>query len=429
MTTYGHVIKFERMRQNIKQVELAKDICSPAYLSKIESNSIVPSEDVIKSLFAYLKLSIPSHTSSSDEEFIQKVQSIYYEALKKKDREKIEHELVEIGKELFIFSDHEKYFTYLLMLIRLKILVQDIKHDTYSFISAISSLSKDFNAHQLFLLNSCIGYFHYYKNEFVLALASFEKALEFHTLTTVQECETADFYYGISTMYLQNQKIMETLEYNDKALAYFNREFLYFRAIESHIIKAICYKRTLHLDQSLDNLRLAEKISKHHKATKNLPIIYINIASIYALKLEFSKSIDYHLKCLKEESAFDVKLTCVYCLVIENAKIKSYAEVLKWSNYGMELYKNNPVKELKSFHYHFKCYISLHSDYKEFTTVVNEAIEHFVTVKDYRHAHKYALLLANYYNTNLKYKKACTYFSLANTYLSKKEKLQFIEDI
>lgn len=59
MTGYGHVIKFERIRQNIKQVQLAKDICTPAYLSKIENNLIVPSEEVRAQLFKRLNVHHP----------------------------------------------------------------------------------------------------------------------------------------------------------------------------------------------------------------------------------------------------------------------------------------------------------------------------------------------------------------------------------
>ncbi|MGL6031822.1 MAG: helix-turn-helix domain-containing protein [Kurthia gibsonii] len=41
----GHIIRKERLNQNMKQSYLAKDICSPSYLSKIENNSTQPSRD------------------------------------------------------------------------------------------------------------------------------------------------------------------------------------------------------------------------------------------------------------------------------------------------------------------------------------------------------------------------------------------------
>ena len=428
MTGYGHVIKFERIRQNIKQVQLAKDICTPAYLSKIENNLIVPSEEVRAQLFKRLNVHQPLPPGVEEENF-KHVQEVYFEAIRKKDREQIEIQLSKILNNQFIFSDREKYFTYLLMVTRLKMLVHDINYDTHTFMTSIFRLSKDFNSYQLFIFNSCLGYFYYYKNEFDLALVAFNKALEFHNKSNVQECETADFHYGLGTIYLQNQQLMMSLDYNDKALSYFNREFLFIRTIEAQIIKAISYKRSLQLDKALENLFLAEKISHHRNSYENLPIIYLNIASNYALKHNFLESIEYYRKCIKANPNFEVKLTCVYCIVIENSKTEDFEEVLKWSKYGAELYENNPVEELKGIYNHFKCYISIHSGHENFESIGNESLLHFVTVKDYRHAHKYALLLANYFHTERKYKKASYYFSKANNYLAQTEERKFVEDI
>lgn len=44
----GKIIKIERQRKNIRQDELAIGICSPSYLSKIETGSAFPSEEILK---------------------------------------------------------------------------------------------------------------------------------------------------------------------------------------------------------------------------------------------------------------------------------------------------------------------------------------------------------------------------------------------
>jgi len=429
MNTYGHVIKFERMRQNIKQVELAKDICSPAYLSKIESNSIVPSADILKMLFARLKITPPSVTVSEEEYFIQ-IQSIYFDAIMRKDREEIASELKKVLERNFVFSDSEKHFSYLLILTRLKMLVRTNQNDTNYFITCVSQLSKDFNSYHLFMFYSCLGYYHYYKNDSILALESFIKALKLHNVITIKECETADFYYGISTMYLQNQNIIETLEHSDKALAFFNKEFLYFRAIESNIIKAVAYKRAGQLDQAHENLFIAEKISVDHNSIGNLSMIFLNIASVYSMKGNIQQSIKYyHKSIMLGNNDVHSKMISVYCLVLENSKIESSEEVIKWSNIGIRLYEENPLQELKSMYFHFKCHISRHTDFENYELIISDTIKHFMLINDYRNANKYALLLANYFVEEKKYKKATGYFSLANEYLAKKEKRKFVEDI
>ncbi|MFX3673811.1 MAG: helix-turn-helix domain-containing protein [Paenisporosarcina sp.] len=428
MGTYGHIIKFERIRQNIKQLQLAKDICTPAYLSKIESNSIVPSEEVRKKLFERLEIN-PTISTISEEEYFQYVRVIYSEAIMQKDRVNIEIQLNKILQDYFVFYDSDKYLTYLLLVLRLKMLTNNKKYDTNTFIMLVSRFSGDFNTYQLFLFYSCLAYFHYYNKELDLSLEAIEKALIYHDLITVPEHETADFYYGLGTIYLQNQKLMASLEYNDKALSYFNKEFLFFRAIESNIIKAVAYKRSGNIDQAYENLLLAEKISLHHNSLENLSMIYLNIASIHNLKKNFQLSLEFYQKSIQVGHDFKSKLISIYSIVLENSTIKDFEEVLKWSNYGITLYEENPLEEMKGMFYHFKCHISKNSGFENFESTVSETIHHFVTTQDYRNANKYALLLANYFHNERKYKKATTYFSLANKYLAKKENRKYIEDI
>jgi transcriptional regulator with XRE-family HTH domain len=83
MNTFGHVIKFERIRQNIKQVQLSDGICTPSYLSKIESNSIVPSEEILGELFERLAIKAVKQ-DISEIEYFQYVKIVYFEAIAKK---------------------------------------------------------------------------------------------------------------------------------------------------------------------------------------------------------------------------------------------------------------------------------------------------------------------------------------------------------
>lgn len=58
MSSIGHIIKSERLNQSMKQTTLAKGICSTSYLSKIENNLTVPSEEVITFLLKKLNIEI-----------------------------------------------------------------------------------------------------------------------------------------------------------------------------------------------------------------------------------------------------------------------------------------------------------------------------------------------------------------------------------
>ena len=164
MNTFGHVIKFERIRQNIKQVKLADGICTPSYLSKIESNSIVPSEEILWRLLERLSIKLSS-SKKDDNEFLDYVRSIYLEAIKTKDKMWISKQLEEILNTHYLFKNQSYYYTYILMVIRLKIMVQKVNSDTLSYLSSISNFSSKFDSYQLLLFHSFNGYMHYYNND------------------------------------------------------------------------------------------------------------------------------------------------------------------------------------------------------------------------------------------------------------------------
>lgn len=75
----GSMIKFHRVNKTISQKELAKGICVPSYLSRIENGELLPSEDVISIIFNRLGL-----VFNYSEEFISNGQAelkLFFEKL------------------------------------------------------------------------------------------------------------------------------------------------------------------------------------------------------------------------------------------------------------------------------------------------------------------------------------------------------------
>lgn len=73
----GSIIKLNRTKQNMSQKALAKGICVPSYLSRIENGDLLPSDDVISIIFNKLGL-----VFNDSEEFIkngkQSFESFFY---------------------------------------------------------------------------------------------------------------------------------------------------------------------------------------------------------------------------------------------------------------------------------------------------------------------------------------------------------------
>ena len=89
MSSIGYIIKQERLNQNIKQTVLAKGICSTSYLSKIENNSTVPSDEVLTFLLKRLNLEIDKLSNEEENKFIEAFYELYKNAIIERDKKLI----------------------------------------------------------------------------------------------------------------------------------------------------------------------------------------------------------------------------------------------------------------------------------------------------------------------------------------------------
>ena len=67
----GIIIKKERILQQFTQKELAKDICSTSYLSKIESGKQIPQDHVKQALLDRLQINLNNYIKVNEEQFMQ----------------------------------------------------------------------------------------------------------------------------------------------------------------------------------------------------------------------------------------------------------------------------------------------------------------------------------------------------------------------
>jgi hypothetical protein len=128
----------------MKQVTLSKDICQPSYLSRIENDSIVPSDEVLENILKRLKLDKLS-TEKPESRFIEYVKRNYIEAILFKDRAKTSLLLNELNRKLYIFPDLTSFYNHQLILLRLNLISHDIQFPTKEIMRALSELKVNFN--------------------------------------------------------------------------------------------------------------------------------------------------------------------------------------------------------------------------------------------------------------------------------------------
>ena len=120
----GHLIRAERVRQDMKQVVLAKGICTPSYLSKIERNQIEPSEDIAELLMERLGMD-PGKLQENDEEteleFEKMLMKTYREVITARDLKFTKEKLEYLEQNSPLFENDSLHFTYSLIIFRFNI--------------------------------------------------------------------------------------------------------------------------------------------------------------------------------------------------------------------------------------------------------------------------------------------------------------------
>ena len=429
MNNFGHVIKLERIRRNMKQISLARGICTPSYLSKIENNSIVPSQEVVDLLLKRLELSVIQNKNVDDESYLKKIREMYFNAIMNKDRELTAKQLKELNAERYLFVDSTNYYTYQLMVLRLTLIAQDIQNDTSELIMALSELSGNFNDYQMFLFHSNVGSYYSFMLDYNSTLQAYEKAITYSKKINIEPWEEADFNYVLGHCYITQQRWVISIEYIQKALEFFKSGFYNTRAIECYLILALAQDASFQLDEAMENLLLAQKISTQLNLKDNFPLIKQNIGTCASRKGLSQDAIHYFMESLEYRDENDEKLYPIYSLVKEYSKLKNSKEVIKWAEMGLSLIKESQNPALQTFAHHLNVYLTKESHQNQFEKSVLDAYQFFKENKDFRHTQKYALLLGNYYFKNNKYKNAAKYFAISNEFMFKKQKISYWEDL
>ena len=428
MDIYGHIIKFERLKQNMKQVTLAEGICQPSYLSRIENDSIMPSEEVLGKLFK--KLNIEKSTMEIPEsKFIDYVKMNYKEAILYKDRAKTSLLLKELNQKLYVFPDLTDFYNYQLMLLRLNLISHDIQFPTKELMRALSESKENFNVHQQFTFHINLGFLNFFENELYTSLECFQKALKIMPNIKCEGWEIADIEYALGLIYLLLNRNVTSLEYTKRAIIFFEKHLYYTRAIEAYIVLSVAYKNSQKFEAALNILKLAQNTSQKMSHPEHLSILHYNIGAIFTKQGLLKSAISNYRLCISLSSEDINTATGMVSLLSEYAKQRDYTSVIEWCQKGITLCKNSSDPTLKIREPHFLCYQAIYGDGDNFERTLQKCINIFEHHKEFRYSHKYSLKLAEYYLENKKYKKAALQYKKANDYLALKENRKFTEDL
>lgn len=428
MDIYGHIIKFERLKQNMKQVTLAEGICQPSYLSRIENDSIVPSEEVLGKLFKKLNIE-KSNMEIPESKFIDYVKMNYKEAILYKDRAKTSLLLKELNQKLYVFPDLTDFYNHQLILLRLNLISHDIQFPTKEIMRALSESKENFNVHQQFTFHINLGFLYFFENKLDSSLGCFQKALRILPIIKCEDWEIADMEYAFGLIFLLLNRNVIAIEYTKSAIIYFEKHLYFTRATEAYIVLSIAYKNSHKFEEALNILKLAQNTSLKMNHTEQLSILHYNIGAIYTKQGRLKSAISNYQSCISSSSEPINIATGIVSLISDYAKQRDYTSVNEWCQKGIMLCKNSSDPTLKIREPHFLCYQEIYSEGDNFERTLQKCINIFEHHKEFRYSHKYSLKLAEYYLENKKYKKAALQYKKANDYLALKENRKFTEDL
>lgn len=428
----GYRIKRERIKQELKQSFLAKGICSPSYLSKVENETIKPNKEILNLLLKKLDLNLELINREEDIMLIQLFE-LYKNGIINRDREKITQEILKFQQPHFQFSSVNLY-SYYLYIFRLKLMVRNFDKKLDQDISFLKKNKKNLTTKQTIIFNINMGLYFYLTGHNYKALSMFENVVKTNDFFSLEEWEKADFYNIISTSYLKNKDYNESIKYSLSALTYFKDNFLYRRIIDCFIIINIAYRNLCRFNEAKEYLSLAKKMAKDLNLTEFEGLLHHNFASLAAANGQPKLAINYYIQSFeykRHNEQLINTLPTILCIIKEFVKLEFSSEIIKWCETGLSINKKSGLNSM-SYFYHFNIYLlryTVNTEKSTFEKTIKEAIKFFEKNNDSRYVQKYSLVLGDYYFLNKKYKLSSLYYQKATDVLLTQNLLRSVEDL
>ncbi len=435
MSSIGLIIRQERINQNIKQTTLAEGICSTSYLSKIENNFTVPSEEVVKPLLQRLQIRLEKISPEDEYKVIENLYSLYRDSIIKRDRSKIKETLGQYSIRKINFTNLKNFYSYNLYMFRLILILDEEVVTLQPYYKVLLKMEEDFDDKQKFVLYLNLGIYHYLNSDYELSLQKLEKALSIMNHSYYEEWELADFYNVLSLAYFKQHEYFNSIHYATKSQNFYKDHLLFERAIDSYIVMGMAYKNMKNYRESEKYYNLAKKLAADYKLPQYNGMIFQNLGSLYAIQQDSVRAIEFYKQSLqyKEENPHSIGyMITVFSIIKEYSKQSNSEKVLYWCDNGLTNIKsvhNDRSCEFLKYTYHFDIYKLLHLKSEQLEQVLKKGISYFENVHDDRHVQKYSILLADYYFNKSKFKAANLYYQRANEILFKQKSIMKWEDL
>lgn len=427
--TVGKIIKIERLHKNMKQITLAKGICSTSYLSRIENNVIIPDQEIIDLLLNKLDIKMKVISLSEEEFLIAELYDLYKASIIERDKDNIRNVLNKLPVEKINFVNLTNYYSYNLYILRLYLIIGN-NEKASTLLNILSAVVEEFDDKHKFIFHLNSGLYYYLNGDYYNATSTLEIALMISERIVLPDWEIADFRNAISLAYLNTDLNYKALQYSVLALNYFKDNLLFERSVDSYMVMGIAHTELGEYKKAEGNFSLALRLLTD-KDNAKVGTIHQNLGYLYAISGNNEKALNSYMLSLSFKEQTDnlvSKLRTILSIIKEYSKLDDSKKVLEWCETGKLLIGSNVTSNL-AYWFHFDIFESIYSNSLELEMKITNAINFFEMENDERHVQKYSIVLGNYFYDNKKYKMSSLFLKKSNSILLKQRNLLNWEDL
>lgn len=381
----GMIIKQKREEIGISQEALAKGICAVSYLSKIENEQVIGSEQIMSALFNKLEIEYVV-----DIDVIARFKSEYIKWL---DLLTYEDDLEEIySVDMYHLANRMINSSEIINALFYKSFYENrYEMDTFD-IKQLKGFAANMDSTQLVLLALIESYYNHNKGKLKQAIDVLNRTLIYDTVGLIR-CQLVRLYF-LSGMY------SEAIEEGKRALVICAENG---RLNSMHMITlliAYSYSNLFDEENMIKYYNLSDKYTKYLKRPLSVEEDY-NIGASYLTLGKYELAQTYLEKAMNNRTNLDIvrqKLGFVYALLGKSDDALNQVDILKKSNEVL-YQKSAVIIEL----------IATDSKYlesKRYLDLLEESYEYVLSFSHHGYSQFFALLLKEAYIANRMYKKA-----------------------
>lgn len=415
MLNFSHIIKNERIKQNLTQQSLANGICSTSYLSKIEKNHVIARPHIQAALLKRLKLDAQIIKNSQEANFLEELYAEYKNCILIDNSEHAQHIWSYFNNFTIEFSSRETFYKCNLYLQRIALIAKQPLLEIDEIAQAFLAIVDHLEPRELFIyyVNCC--HYCFVTNSFKDSLIYIEKAKKILEEATIEKWMIGNFHLLISEIYhaIYQHSASVTSAFN--ALNIFEELDLVVPIINCYLRIGISNNRNGFFEYAKSNFETAYRFALQFEKVESYGRILQNLGYNAALMRDSKLAISYYKKSLDYKTNLTPMLISIHSIAKEYSKTGNLTQIRAWCSKGKKLIDHSPNPSANCrYYYHFSI-IEMFHEITEFNDeVILEAIDYFQNISDLLNVQKYALILGKFYMKLKYFEMAGLYFELSS---------------